>query len=135
MFREAADAHPEPKEFLLGKDHDMPSIGFIAPLLPGKTEVDRAAVISCWRGERRDAYQASRRRLGITREAIYIQPTPNGDVAVLYWEADDLDAAFKGMATSDDPFDRWYRDHIRDVHGMNVEDGFPPPEQVMDFRA
>jgi hypothetical protein len=113
----------------------MQSIGFIAPLLPGKTEADRAAMISCWRGERRDAYEASRRRLGITREAIFIQSTPGGDVAVVYWEADDVEAALKDMATSDDPFDRWFRDHVRDVHGINVEDGFPPPEQVMDFRA
>lgn len=113
----------------------MQSIGFIAPLLPGKTEADRAAMISCGRGERRDAYETSRRRLGITREAIFIQSTPNGDVAVVYWEADDVGVALKGLAASDDPFDRWFRDHVRDVHGMNVEDGFPPPEQIMDFRA
>jgi hypothetical protein len=113
----------------------MPSIGFSAPVLPGKTETNRAAMISCWRGERRDAYHASRQRLGITREAVFIQQTPNADVAVVYWEADDLDAAFKGMATSEDPFDRWFRDYLRDVHGINAEDGFPPPEQVMDYRA
>ena len=113
----------------------MQTIGFIAPLLPGKTETDRAAMISCWRGERRQDYEASRRRLGITREAVFIQPTPNGDVAVVYWEADDIETALTGLATSDDPFDAWFRDHVRDVHGMNVEDGFPPPEQVMDFRA
>ena len=112
----------------------MQTIGFIAPLIPGKTETDRAAMISCWRGERRDAYESSRRRLGITREAVYIQPTSSGDVAVVYWEANDVEAALKGMATSDDPFDRWFRDHVGEVHGMNVEDGFPPPEQVMDFR-
>lgn len=113
----------------------MESIGFIAPLLPGKTETDRAAMISCWRGDRREAYRASRERLGITREAVFVQSTPNGDVAVVYWEATDVDAALKGMATSGDPFDRWFRDHVRDVHGMDVEDGFPPPEQVMDYRA
>ncbi|HLQ24215.1 MAG TPA: hypothetical protein VK132_13455 [Gemmatimonadales bacterium] len=113
----------------------MPSIGFIAPLLPGKTETDRAAMISCWKGERRDAYRASRQRLGVVREAIFIQQTPIGDVAVVYWDADDVEAAFKGLATSDDPFDIWFRDHVREVHGMNVEEGFPPPEQVMDFRA
>ena len=113
----------------------MPSIGFIAPLLPGKTEIDRSAMISCWRGDRRSAHQASRQRLGITREATFIQPTPSGDVAVVYWESDDLDMAFKGIATSTDPYDRWFRDHVRDVHGMNVEDGFPPPEQVLDYRA
>lgn len=113
----------------------MQTIGFIAPLLPGKTETDRAAMISCWQGERRPDYEASRRRLGITREAVYIQSTPGRDVAVIYWEADDVEAALKGMATSDDPFDRWFRDHVRDAHGMNVEEGFPPPEQVMDYRA
>ena len=113
----------------------MESIGFVAPLIPGKTETDRAAMISCWRGERREAYESSRRQLGIKREAVYIQSTPMGDVAVVYWEADDVEAALKGMATSADPFDQWFRDHVRDVHGLNVEDGFPPPEQVMDFRA
>src|SRR3712207_5367709 len=100
----------------------MQSIGFIAPLVPGQTETDRAGMISCWRGERRAAYQASRQRLGITREAVFIQSTPGGDAVVVYWEADDLDAAFKGIATSDDPFDRWFRDHVRQVHGMNVEE-------------
>jgi hypothetical protein len=113
----------------------MQAIGFVAPLLPGKTETDRAAMISCWRGERKDAYEASRRRLGITREAIFIQSTPDGDVAVVYWEADDIERALKHLADSEDPFDRWFRDHVRDVHGMNVEDGFPPPEQVMDFQS
>ena len=112
----------------------MSAIGFIAPLLPGKTETDRAAMTSCWRGERKEAYVGSRRRLGITREAIFIQPTPSGDVAVVYWEADDVEAALKGMATSHDPFDEWFRDHVREVHGIDIEDGFPPPEQVMDFR-
>jgi hypothetical protein len=112
----------------------MQTIGFMLPLLPGKTETDRAAMISCWRGERREAYEASRRRLGITREAVFIQSTPNGDVVVVYWEADEIGAALKGMATSDDGFDRWFRDHVRDVHGVNVEDDFPPPEQVMDYR-
>ena len=113
----------------------MQSTGFIAPLLPGKTEADRAAMISCWRGERSEAYRASRARHGITREAVYIQSTPGGDVAVVYLEADDVDAAMKGLVTSDDPFDQWFRDHVRDVHGINLEDGFPPPEQIMDHRA
>ena len=113
----------------------MQSIGFIAPLKPGKTETDRSAMISCWRGERQADYERSRQRLGITREAVFYQSTPTGDVAVVYMEADDMDAALKAMATSDDPFDRWFRDHVREAHGINLEDGFPPPEQVMDFRA
>jgi hypothetical protein len=52
-----------------------------------------------------------------------------------HWEADDIERALKHMAVSEDPFDRWFRDKVRDVHGMNVEDGFPPPEQVLDLRS
>lgn len=113
----------------------MPSIGFVVPHLPGKTETDREAMLSCWHGDRKDDYRRSRKNLGITREAVFIQTTPAGDVAVVYWEADDVEAALKNMATSDDPFDRWFRDHVREAHGIDVEDGFPPPEQVMDYRA
>ncbi len=29
----------------------------------------------------------------------------------------------------------WFREQVRDVHGINLEDGFPPPEQILDFRA
>jgi hypothetical protein len=112
----------------------MPALAFVLPLLPGKTDTDRAAMTSCWRGERQAEYEEARRRVGITREAVFIQHTPGGDVVVVYQEADDVEAALKGLATSQEPFDRWFRDHVREVHGVNVEDGFPPPEQVMDFR-
>jgi hypothetical protein len=111
----------------------MPALGFVLPLLPGKIDDDREAMTSCWRGHRKEAFEASRERHGITREAVWIQPTPNGDVAVLYVEADDLAAMFKGLATSDEPFDRWFRAYVRDVHGVALEDEFPPPEQVLDF--
>ena len=112
----------------------MPAIGFVLPLLPGKTDVDRAAMVSCWHGERRAAYEDSRRRAGITREAVWIQPGPTGDVVVVYTEADDLEAAFKMVASSEEPFDRWFRDHVREVHGIALEEGLAPPEQILDFR-
>jgi hypothetical protein len=117
------------------KDGNMQSMGFVLPLLPGMTEVDRAAMASCWHGERKAAFEDARRRAGITREAVWIQSTPNGDLVVVYTEADDLEGAFKAIATSDDPFDRWFRDHVRQVHGVALEEGFTPPEQILDFRS
>ena len=81
------------------------------------------------------ASDAVRERHGITREAVWIQQTPGGDVAVVLMEAKDLEAAFKGVAASDDPFDRWFREHVRDVHGINLEEGMTPPEQILDFQS
>lgn len=110
------------------------ALAFTVPLLPGKTEIDRREMRSCWQGERAAEYAASRRRHGITREAIWIQESPQGDQAVVHMEADDLQKAFQGMATSEDPHDRWFREHVLEVHGLDLAEGFPPPEQVLDFR-
>jgi hypothetical protein len=95
----------------------MQSIAFTAPLLPGKTATAREAMHSCMQGERKAAYDASRQRLGIARESVWIQQTPGGDFAIVYLEADDLQAAFGGLATSQVPFDHWFREHTREIHG------------------
>ncbi len=113
----------------------MQCIAFAAPMLPGKTETDRAAMQSCAQGERREAHVLSRRRHGITREAVWLQSTPTGDVAVVYLEAEDLQAAFAGLGASQDPFDQWFREVVHEVHGIDLTQGFPPPEQMLDYRT
>jgi hypothetical protein len=113
----------------------MDTVAFTIPLLPGMTDTDRRVMNSCWRGERRADYEASRRRLGITREGVWIQPGPDGDVAIAVVEAADVKAALEGVSSSPEPFDVWFRDHCRAVHGIDLEAGFPPPELVLDFRA
>jgi hypothetical protein len=111
------------------------AIGFVMPILPGRTEADRAAMASCAHCDRKEAYEDARRRAGITREAVFIQKGQGGDVAVVYLEGDDLTKAMEIVATSDEPFDRWFRDQVRDAHGVSLEDGFPPPEMALDFRV
>ena len=61
------------------------------------------------------------------REASWIQQTPNGDMSVVYVEADDIEAAMAGLGSSQGPFDVWFREQTREMHGINIEDGFPPP--------
>ena len=111
------------------------SMAFAAPLLPGKADADRDALASTQSGERKADYESSRRRAGITREAVWLQSTPDGDVAVVLIEADDIAAALGTLAGSQEPFDVWFREHIQEVHGMDLSEGFPPPEQLLDFRA
>jgi hypothetical protein len=111
----------------------MQSVAFAVRLLPGQAEAVRVALSSCQAGARKEAYQDARRRAGIIREAIWIQTAPGGDVAVVYLEADDLAAAFTVLGTSTEPFDRWFRDHVRQVHGIAWEAGFTAPELVLDY--
>ncbi len=113
----------------------MQSVAFAAPLLPDQTEADRIALASCRDGARKEAFEDARRRAGIIRESVWIQSARGGDVAVVYLEADDLAAALTVLRTSQEPFDRWFREHVRHVQGVAVEAGATSttPELVLDF--
>ena len=105
------------------------------PLLPGTTDTERVEMLACWQGERADGYRASRARHGITREATCIQPTPAGDVSIVLLESDDLVASLFGVATSTDPFDVWFREHVQQMRGIDLAAGMNLPEQVLDHSA
>ena len=112
----------------------MQNVAFVVPLLPGTEEEDRVEMHSCWRGERMQSHHEARAALGITRESVWAQETPSGKVAIVYLEAEDLSRAFQGMATSNSPFDEWFRTHCLKVHGLDLTQQFPPPELVLDYR-
>jgi hypothetical protein len=44
-----------------------------------------------------------------------------------------LAAAFTIWGTSAEPFDRWFRGHVRQVHGIAWDEGFTAPELVLDY--
>lgn len=111
------------------------TICFTLPLLPDTADIDRDAMLGCWRGERAAEHRASRARHGITREATWIQPTPSGEVAVVLLESDDLAASMYGIATSTEPFDARFRTHLKTVHGIDLAAGMHLPEQILDYSA
>lgn len=109
------------------------TICFALPIVAGATDADRDEMLACWRGDRADGHRKSRTRHGITREATWIQSTPEGDVAIVLLESDDLAASLLGVATSTDPFDAWFRTHVQAVHGIDLAAGMNLPEQVLDY--
>jgi hypothetical protein len=111
------------------------TICFALPLLPGTTDTERDEMVSCWRGHRAEEYRASRVRHHITREATWIQSTPAGDLSIVLIESDDLAASLFGVATSTDSFDVWFRDHVQQMHGVDLSAGINLPEQVLDHSA
>ena len=105
------------------------------PILPGKLDAWRR-FIAALQGSRQEEYTTSR-RLGITTERAYYQPTPHGDLAVVYVEADDVARVVQGLATSQAPFDVWFRAQVLDVHGWDMTQPLPGPvaEPVVDWQG
>ena len=94
------------------------TIALALPLVPGKLEAWRAFRTELT-GARAEAYQGFMKRLGLSREQAFHQPTPEGDIAVLVIAGEDPGAMFGKLVGSTDPFDRWYVEQVTELHGMN----------------
>jgi hypothetical protein len=114
----------------------MASLASAFPILPGKTEQ--------WKhfcqemvGPRRSEYESSRQRLGVSREVAYLQHTPQGDLVVVYIEAQDIPRVFEGFGRSQEPFDVWFREQVKDIHGVDFSQPLPGPlpEAIIDWGA
>jgi hypothetical protein len=97
----------------------MSGIILTFPILAGKVEAWRrfCQEIS---GSRQQMYIASRRRLGITHERLALVETAFGSTAVTTLEAPDVGQALGQIITSNLPFDRWYRERVQELHGINL---------------
>lgn len=92
----------------------MAAVAFALPILPGQEEnVRRMSEEVLEAGPLREAYEQSRRNLGITREMAWLQPTPIGDMIIVYWESDDPQYVLREMAASQDQFDSRFRQFIQ----------------------
>ena len=114
----------------------MPVTTFAAPILPGKTESLKQAAQEM-ADSRKNEYEESRHRMGVTREIASLQSTPQGDWVVVCLEADNPDEIISRILTSDAPFDRWFAETVlKGVHGIGGSQGPPPPNQeIVDWKA
>jgi len=112
----------------------MASYSFTIPVLPGKTEAVRrfSAEVS---GPRRSEMEEFQRRVGITKQEVWLQQTPNGDMCIVNLEADDPGRLFEELASSDKPFDRWYVQQLKEIHGIDLSQPLPPNELAFEWRA
>ena len=97
----------------------MPGLVLTLPIAAGKAEAWRRFCQEL-SGSRRQMYEASRRRLGITRERLALVENSFGSSAVTTVEADDVGLALAAMIGSDLPFESWYRERLQDLHGVNL---------------
>jgi hypothetical protein len=78
------------------------------------------------------------RRLGVTREYVFIAELPGGDQFIAYFDSPDVNQVLSEFVQSQDPFDLWFKDQLRDVSGLDFNN--PPadmklPELVSTYEA
>jgi hypothetical protein len=90
---------------------------FAVPIPAGKTEAARQFTETCL-GARKAEYDDMQRRSGVTDESYWLQESPEGDVMIVVSDSDQT--GFEQiMANPQTEFDRWYREQIKDVFGVD----------------
>lgn len=110
----------------------MPNMLIWLPLRPGQAESARAFAAECV-GRRYADYDASERRIGIHAENWYLQHTPTGDNFVIVIDGPDLGASVGAFVASQEPFDLWFKQRIRELTGIDF--AHLPPEMLGETLA
>ena len=110
----------------------MQNLALALPCLPGGADKLRRLAAEC-RGPRHEEFADFHQRVGLDVERWYLQQTPQGELAIVYLEGDPAGAMGK-LAVSDHPFDIWFRDQAKAVHGVDFAQPLPgpPPEAVFE---
>ena len=94
----------------------MPTLTFVAPLLPGKEEEWRRFVQEVVE-ERLPEYEQLRQRLGIRNESVWLARTMVGETVIVHLEVETPAGRAPALATSKVPFDAWLKERLLEFHG------------------
>lgn len=113
----------------------MPVIVRAFPVLPGK-EAELRRFAAEMAGERRADAACFYRSFGVTLESWHLQHTEHGPWIIGVTEVtEDVEAKAQAYATSQRPFDRWFKDQVEKITGINqdVEPLGPPTETLFEW--
>jgi hypothetical protein len=102
----------------------MDHICLALPLVTGKADQARAFLRQL-DTNRRDEFDRSERRIGISKELWFLAALPSGDHLIGYMEASDFGRALEAFVGSRDPFDMWFKAEMLAVTGFDLNN--PPP--------
>lgn len=104
----------------------MATIAMAFPIRPEKFSSWRKTVVDL-AGPRREEFGAARRRQGCTRERIWLQQTPQGPLEIIILETEDPARTLQEIATSQEPFDVWFRQFVLEHYGLDLSQPMPGP--------
>ena len=102
---------------------------FALPILPGKTQAARD-LFKAMEGRRSEA-EAAYARYGVKKENWFIQPSPQGDLLLLYMESEDFEKTDTAWAADQSPYAVWTKEKFKEITGIDFDQPpSAPPEQV-----
>ena len=105
-------------------------LAYGVPIPPGKTE---ALLEHLEEAKQREDLSQTFRGFGITRETWHLQETPQGDVLVLVFEAEDPLRMLAEFSQSQADLPVWQRQCLKEILGVDLSDPPPGPPSKLVF--
>jgi hypothetical protein len=115
----------------------MPTVVRAFPVLRGKEEDIRKFAAEMAGPRRQDAAEFYK-SFQVVRESWHYQETPHGPMVIAVTEVDeDPSALAREYAESNRPFDRWFKDQVRNLTGVDPDTQplGPPSEVIFDTKG
>jgi hypothetical protein len=115
----------------------MDHICLALPVLAGKAPQARTFMKQLDES-RREEYDRSERRIGITKELWFLAQLPAGDQLIGYMESADFQRALTMFVASRDAFDLWFKEQMLAVTGFDLNNppaNMQPPELLTHYQV
>ena len=108
----------------------------VVPLQENKVEEWKAWIEEC-QGPRKDQFDEFEERMGLTSHRVWLARGPQGPMAIVVLDGPGADEFRQTLAKSKEPFDKWFRDHISEFHGVDFSKiaKMEPSELVLDWHV
>ncbi len=106
------------------------------PVLESKVEAWKAWVVECM-NSRREEFDRFNERMGLTLHRAWLMQSLQGPLAVVVFDGPGAESFLQKMTKSEEPFDRWFREHVAAFHGIDLAtpDILSPAELFLDWQA
>jgi hypothetical protein len=109
-------------------------LAMAVPLITNKVEAWKAWIRECM-GPRREEFDEFNERMGLTIHRVWLEQSPQGPLVVVVLDGPGAKDFMQKIAKSKESFDRWFREHISEYHGIDFSkpNAVQPPELLMDY--
>jgi hypothetical protein len=111
------------------------------PVLPGKEQAAREFASTLGSTRRQEAI-AFFNRYGVSRESWHLQQTPQGTLIIVVTELGvspglQVHVQAQAYASAQHAFDRWFKDNVRELCGINPDEQplGPPTQTIFEWTA
>ena len=96
----------------------------LVPILEGKLDA-WVQWTKEWQGPRKADLDDFNRRHGLTKHRAWLAETPSGPMVIAMHEGPGADNFMPHVASSTHETDLWFKEKLKEIHGMDVTQ--PPP--------